>query len=389
MKTCTTCNIEKEDTNFYSRHSICKDCNKIKSQCVHGIRKSNCKDCKKDQKKYCTKCKKHLAKKEDNYLCDKCNIKKTKKECNKCHIEKEFSDFYKNHNQCKDCHNDTLKCEHDKFKSQCKECSVSYCKHGVYKSRCTKCENAAGICKHKKRKGECVECDGSQICKHKILKSRCKECDGSQICKHNNRKDNCYDCNPNLKIFCISEMCEKRAKEKRYRGYCSRCFFFLFPDEPITRNYKTKENTVSKFIEEEFKEYNISYDHTVRGGTSGRRPDIKIELEKQIIIIEVDENQHKKYECICENKRIMMLSQDYDHKKIVFIRFNPDAYKDFDNNNIKSCWSINKDTGSLYINSNKKWKERLNNLKEQTKYWINNETDKTIEIIQLYYDMNL
>ena len=48
----------------------------------------------------------------------------------------------------------------------------------------------------------------------------------------------------------------------------------------------------------------------------------------QIIIIEVNENQHIAYDCSCENKRIMKLSQDVGHKPIVFIRFNPDDYEE-------------------------------------------------------------
>jgi hypothetical protein len=34
----------------------------------------------------------------------------------------------------------------------------------------------------------------------------------------------------------------------------------------------------------------------------------------------------------------------------------------------------------------KEWEERLENLYENINYWINNATNKCIEIIQLYYD---
>jgi len=63
-------------------------------------------------------------------------------------------------------------------------------------------------------------------------------------------------------------------------------------------------------------------------------------LGYQIVIIEVDENQHIDYDCSCENKRIMELSQDLDHRPIVFIRFNPDEY-DNKENIISSCWGKN------------------------------------------------
>jgi hypothetical protein len=46
------------------------------------------------------------------------------------------------------------------------------------------------------------------------------------------------------------------------------------------------------------------------------------------IVIEVDENQHKKYDTSCENKRLMELSQDIFHKPLILICFNPDNYID-------------------------------------------------------------
>jgi hypothetical protein len=34
----------------------------------------------------------------------------------------------------------------------------------------------------------------------------------------------------------------------------------------------------------------------------------------------------------------------------------------------------------------KEWNECLEALKDQVKYWLENKTDKTIEIVQLFYD---
>jgi hypothetical protein len=79
----------------------------------------------------------------------------------------------------------------------------------------------------------------------------------------------------------------------------------------------------------------------------------------------------------------MELSQDLQHRPIVFIRFNPDEYM-IDNKTINSCWNINKN-GILQINNKKEWEERINILKDQIQYWINNTTDKTVETIELFY----
>jgi len=178
------------------------------------------------------------------------------------------------------------------------------------------------------------------------------------------------------------------VNHKKYEEYCLFCFIHLFPEKPVTRNYKTKEKHITDDIKENYKQYNWTCDKTISGGCSRRRPDMFLELENQCIIIEIDENQHIDYDCICENKRIMELSQDLGHRPIIFIRFNPDNYN---NNgiNITSCWSLDKN-GLCIIKKSKKneWTERLNTLERQISYWINpeNKTSKTVEIIQLFYD---
>jgi len=160
----------------------------------------------------------------------------------------------------------------------------------------------------------------------------------------------------------------------------------LFPDKQVSRNYKTKEKYVIDYIKEQFKDIDIIADKQIQGGYSRKRPDILIDLGHQIIIVEIDENQHINYDCYCENKRIMELSQDVGHRPIIFIRFNPDDYKT-NLKNITSCWGLNK-KGICTIKKCKQeeWNERLIILKEQINYWLINKTSKLIEIIQLFYD---
>jgi hypothetical protein len=85
----------------------------------------------------------------------------------------------------------------------------------------------------------------------------------------------------------------------------------------------------------------------------------------------------------------MQLSQDVGHRPIVFIRFNPDAYKK-DGRTITSCWGIG-NKGFCVVKKSKKneWSNRLNILENQVNYWTNpeNATNKTIETIQLFYDV--
>ena len=186
---------------------------------------------------------------------------------------------------------------------------------------------------------------------------------------------------------CKSSWCLTRVQEK-YDGYCLFCYMHLFPDKPVSRNYKTKEYSVVEFVKNMFPDLNWIADKIISGGCSKRRPDLILDLGYQVIIVEIDENQHIDYDCSCENKRIMELSQDLGHRPIVFIRFNPDDYEK-NKKNITSCWGQDK-KGLCVIKKSKQneWKQRLNTLENQIIYWINpsNATNKTIEIIQLFYD---
>jgi hypothetical protein len=202
----------------------------------------------------------------------------------------------------------------------------------------------------------------------------------------------CKTCMPNgasdiVHPLCKTELCGTRVLNK-YDGYCVRCYMYLFPSKPVAVNYKTKERAVLEFVKENFPDIDIVSDKIIKEGCSRRRPDILIDLGYQIIIVEIDENQHIKYDCTCENKRLMQLSQDVNHIPLIFIRFNPDGYN-IKEKKIGSCWSITK-AGTTIINKNKKkeWNERLNSLKNTIEYWLDEEntTSKTIEVIQLYYD---
>jgi hypothetical protein len=109
-------------------------------------------------------------------------------------------------------------------------------------------------------------------------------------------------------------------------------------------------------------------------------------MGSHIVIIEIDENHHSLYDCSCEHKRVMEISQDVGHRPIVFIRFNPDSYTDINNQKIASCWGANK-LGFMVVKPTKlkEWEDRIKSLHEQIQYWIDNVPEKTIETVQLFY----
>ena len=285
-------------------------------------------------------------------------------------------------NTCVECGGSSI-CEHRRIQLFCKECKGSHiCEHNRRRSQCFDCRGNS-ICEHEKIRCRCSLCGGSQICEHGINKQSCIECGGSQICEHKKYRNRCRICDGSL--LCKSEWCETVVTYTKYDGYCVRCCIYLFPDIDVSRNYKTKENMVVFEIKKLFPDYTWICDKKVSDGCSKRRPDMFLDLGSHIIIVEVDENQHTNYDCSCENKRLMEISQDVGHRPIVFIRFNPDAYLDTSTGEIvKSCWKVNK-KGVIQIEKPEEWATRIRILKEQIHYWTENLGDKTVEVVELFY----
>lgn len=297
----------------------------------------------------------------------------------------------------------SIKCIHNRYKGQCRECGDKrFCEHGNHKPYCKEC-GGSQICQHGNRRSICKECGGSQICEHSIhksicrvcggsaycghniLKQSCKECGGSKYCKHDKRKTRCKECGGHE--LCKADGCETQSGQK-YDGYCTRCAIYLRPDIQVCRNYKTREKHVTDYIQSQFSDFDWVNDKRVKEGCSRRRPDYLCDFGNQIIIVEVDENKHSSYEMSCENKRMMELSRDLGHRPIIFIRFNPDGYIG-DHGRVPSPWKTGKDgiiriceKGHLELNS------RLEKLSETIQYWVSTVSEKTIEIVQLFYDKN-
>jgi hypothetical protein len=340
--------------------AVCKDCNGC-AICVHGRRKTICKEC------------------GGGSLCEhgrekiKCKLCGGNSVCEHKRIKLE----------CKECKGSAI-CAHNRIKYNCKQCGgKSFCEHEKNKTLCKKCKGSA-ICCHDKRKVYCKLCGGSALCEHKKRKSQCMECGGGpKLCQHKKQKSYCKICGGTS--LCKSTWCETKGN-KKYNGYCLPCCIQVCPEIKVARNYKTKEKDVVDRIKEVFPNLTWISDKKIQDGCSSRRPDLLVDLGTHILIMEVDENKHTDYDCSCENKRLMELSKDVGHRPIVFIRFNPDSYTDITGKNIKSCWKLNK-LGVMQITKTKEkeWNERIQQLIQQIRYWIDNPTEKTVEIVELFY----
>jgi hypothetical protein len=84
----------------------------------------------------------------------------------------------------------------------------------------------------------------------------------------------------------------------------------MFPEKEVARNFKTKEKAVVDFVYSEFKDYTWIYNKRIIDGCSRRMPDLFLDLGDQVLIVEIDENQHNVYDCSCESLRIVQLSED-------------------------------------------------------------------------------
>ena len=186
---------------------------------------------------------------------------------------------------------------------------------------------------------------------------------------------------------CKNDWCDTRANPK-YEGYCMPCFIKnpLNADKPAHRNYKTKEKEVALAITQRYPDATWILDKRIQDGCSARRPDILVDLGYQVLMVEVDENRHNNYKSSCENKRLMELAQDLGHRSMVVIRFNPDAYETIDGERVPSCWKHNK-KGIVHIpkEQQKNWDARIKVLLETIQYWIDNQSEKQIEIVELFY----
>ena len=101
-----------------------------------------------------------------------------------------------------------------------------------------------------------------------------------------------------------------------------------FKDE---KRVKTKELSVKNL----FDAYKIEYetwDQIPKESCNKYRPDLILNRGNHLIITEVDENQHRSYTDECELARMFNLSQDFGQIPITFIRYNPDSYRDQNNN---------------------------------------------------------
>lgn len=176
--------------------------------------------------------------------------------------------------------------------------------------------------------------------------------------------------------ICKSGSCLGSRGNPKYKGYCAPCYQHLFPNDPLTLQMrsKTKEIAVRDFINLNFEGF--QHDKPLWTGncdcTHRRKIDHRKLIGNTLLCVETDEDQHKGYAKDHEEIRYNDLYMLHSGK-FIFIRFNPDKFKDKNNKSINPM---------LYT--------RLPVLKDEIEKQIkrieNEENKELLEIIKLYYD---
>ena len=179
----------------------------------------------------------------------------------------------------------------------------------------------------------------------------------------------------NKKCIGQGNLCPVRANPK-YDNYCAFCFAYTFPDDPRTPliQKNIKELKTRDFINENFKGF-IHDKALWTGGcdcTHRRRIDHRCLINNTLLCIETDEFQHHHYNKDDEEARLNDLFMIHGGK-FIFIRFNPDKYKD----------KTGKTRNPLLKTRFKVLAEEIN---KQIQRVLAGDNEDLIEVIYLYYD---
>lgn len=206
------------------------------------------------------------------------------------------------------------------------------------------------------------------------------------ICQHGRQKVVCFECDGHLvcKYHSVSG-CETFGSAK-YDGMCVRCYSHLFPDQPIARQYRIKERHVFDAVVARFPDRPWVLNRTIEGGCSRRRPDVFLDAGTFILVIEVDEEQHRGYSC--ENRRLMELFQDGGARPVVIIRFNPDDFVDAQECRVTGCFGLDS-KGFCQVKPSKveEWQARLEVLFARIEACLgHSEMNREVTVVQLFFD---
>jgi len=143
---------------------------------------------------------------------------------------------------------------------------------------------------------------------------KCSMCEKTYEFMVNNKKY-CLEHHPDKTIeISIKRICQICDIEQQSNYICKDC----------RRLSNKKEWAIVRYIKKHIKKSFFHNSSQPVKECSNRRPDIFFELDTHIVIVEIDENQHKSYLQSCEYARICEMVGSIGGKPVIIIRYNPD-----------------------------------------------------------------
>jgi hypothetical protein len=196
------------------------------------------------------------------------------------------------------------------------------------------------------------------------------------------------------------------GKRDVYDGRCIRCFCSSFPNDDRAKRARgwvhAKEQAVRKVLEAAFPDFHWTFDKSfthrtfVVGVNTRFRPDAQVTKGDRVIVVEVDEHSHRGYLCAKEREREQSFVLQNRSKTVVMVRFNPDAYTDYDGARRPSCFtSATKDNETVHVHpkQKKQWEKRCNELIDAVRALADpkfelppTQEDRPLLICELFYD---
>ena len=102
-------------------------------------------------------------------------------------------------------------------------------------------------------------------------------------------------------------------------SYCEPSLYFKY-----TKQKKVIKDLLSVNGLEPSSHDQVPFDTTLCGR---ERPDFLFDMGTHMVILEVDENQHKDRQCLCEQTRMVNITQGLGGVFVRWLRYNPDPFK--------------------------------------------------------------
>ena len=163
-----------------------------------------------------------------------------------------------------------------------------------------------------------------------------------------------------------------------------------------------REKTTVDELKKHFPDYNWTFDkkfshRTFLIGVQTRfRPDARTTQGDRIIIVEIDEQSHRRCLCATEREREESFVKQNLNKTVVMVRYNPDEYTDYNGVYHPSCFTnATKDNEVPHIHPKRKavWQARIQELVNTVRTLSDptftlppKQPDRPLLICELFYD---